>query len=71
MNFALVEPVTGEHDEAGRGVSWLLLVPPELTAASTSVPVAAARNATRRRFVTPTSSLLWITTRSARSQYPL
>ena len=57
-NFALVEPLTAEHDDAGRGVTWLLPVPPEPTAASTSVAVSAAKMAARRRFVKPTSSSL-------------
>src|SRR4051812_19203402 len=56
MNFALVEPLMGEHDDAGRGVSWLLCVPAEPTAARTIVAVTAARIAARRRFVKPTSS---------------
>src|SRR5436309_8337291 len=59
MYFGLPEPLytIGEHDEAGSGCACFLLVPPEPTVASTSVPVTATRNATRRRFVTPTSSL--------------
>jgi hypothetical protein len=51
MNFALLEPLRAEHDDAGRGVTVECFVPPEPTAARTRVPVAAIRNATRSRFV--------------------
>src|SRR6186713_682519 len=55
-NFALESPLIVEHEDAGRGVTLLLPVPPDPTAASTRVAVTAARTATRRRFVKPTSS---------------
>src|SRR5262245_14569229 len=69
-NFALVEPFTAEHDDDGSGVSWLLLVPPEPTAASTSVPVTAASIATSRRLVTPTSSSFGSLRVVRREKYP-
>src|SRR5581483_1515833 len=58
MNFGLPEPLytSGEHDELGSGVTDCLLEPAEPTAASRSVPTTATRDATSRRFVTPTSS---------------